>query len=222
VSSVGLEALSKLPHLKKFVFQDADWVVFGRCILLSAQFLPQLRVAGVDIMSKVGTGEFSYTYSIHNAIVERQQPVQLDLEEVMLKGGVQLHPTCRLPRLKAMHLADPSKNFLGLVDRFPSVTELGFYNASSTRILELLPLVGCRLSSLVIEESRKFLPLAEILTLCPNLKNLQLFRCRLIPSVGGPQVVKFKWPDEDLFQSLEHVQIETRYDALPEGFMKKV
>jgi hypothetical protein len=176
VSSVGFEALSKLPHLKKFTFQHADWVVFSRCIFLSAQFLPQLRVVGVDISLWVGLGVFSDTSRTHNVVVEHQQPVHLSLEEVVLSRGVQLHPTCRLPHLKSMHLIHPSSNLLSLLEPFPTVTELGFYDASTARILKLLSVVGCRLSSLIIENPRpRVLPLSDILALCRNLKNLQLY-----------------------------------------------
>jgi hypothetical protein len=222
VSNDGFKALSKLPNLKKFTFHHAKGVVFSRCILLSTQFLPQLRVVGVDISSWVRPGVFTGTNRIHNSLVEHHQPVHLGLEEVLLNRRVQLHPTCRLPHLKSMHLIHPSSNLLSLLEPFPTVTELGFYDALTTRILELLPLVGCRLSSLIIEEPRpRFVPLSDILTLCPNLKSLQLFGCRLTP-FGDEDVIPFKWPSQDLFRSLEYVQIEKRYDALPEGFIKKV
>ena len=226
VSDVAFEALSKLPHLKKFLFQHAEWVVFNRGILLSAKFLPQLQVVGVDVVTRVGTGVFSFTSNpIHNTLVERQHPVHLGLEEIVLSRRVQLHPTCRLPHLKSMHLIHPSRNLVTLPELFATITELGFYDALSTRILEVLPLVGYRLSSLIIQEPIPlFLPLSEILTLCPNLKSLQLFRCQLTP-VGDGEVVKFKWPNKDCFQSLEYVHIEMRHghdSLLPEGFLKKV
>lgn len=224
VSHVGFEALSKLPHLKKFTFHHAKGVVFSRCILLSAQFLPQLRVVGVDISSWVRPGVFSGTNRIHNSLVEHQQPVHLGLEEVVFNRRVQLHPTCRLPNLKSMHLIQPSSNLLSLLELFPTVTELGFYDAMSSRILELLSFVGCRLSSLIIEEPTPwFLPLSDILTLCPNLKSLQLFDCPLTPFEDG-EVIPFKWPSKDLFRSLEYVHIVKPYydSALPEGFITKV
>jgi hypothetical protein len=216
VSSVGFKALSKLQNLQKFLFFEWNWEVEHKCLLMCAQFLPRLQMAGKDT-TKNGTGSFTHataTNGYHKELVEQEQRVPLGLQHLVIKGQVRLHPTCQLPELKALHLNWPGEDAVSLLDRFPTVTELSFFHADAKVVKLVLQKVGWRLSKLGFGDCLTLGSLPETLKLCPNLNSLWLGGCQFDQFFG-------LWP-KNLMDHLEEVDIDMDNKQLPQGFIKQV
>ena len=110
VSSVGFEALSKLKHLQQFLFGEIDAVIWQlisrrqhlqlqkKFLLLCAQFLPKLRIAGFNFANVYSFQIFDLSADddnsecYHDLIV--QQPLKLGIEQLLVSGGVKIHEKC--------------------------------------------------------------------------------------------------------------------------------
>lgn len=113
------------------------------------------------------------TNGYHTPMLEQKQPVNLELVEVILKGQVHPHPTCQLPYLQKLHWFRPSGDVLGFLNRFQTITEIGFYEADVKVIKLMLQQVGWRLNKLILDNI-SLVSITDILQLCPNLKSLLL------------------------------------------------
>jgi hypothetical protein len=217
VSSVGFEALSKLKNLQQFLFRDLeqDWHLHERCLLLCTQFLPKLRIVGLDFsdlsletFSEEDDGNF-----YHDQVV--QQPIQLGLEEVILSGDAQPHHKCQLPQLRTLHLFRPVGDVAGMCDRFLALEVISFYEAKAETVMAVLQLVGHRLHKLILDEIKPGkLSVSKMLQLCPNLKHLHMVLCEFDDSYTV-------WPVE-MLSCLEEVNIQMVYEPLPCGLIVKV
>jgi hypothetical protein len=220
VTSVGIQALSKLKNLQQFLFADLCRESFKlqlQCLLLCAQFLPRLRIVGSEfkylssesMLECAQAGKF-----YHNQVL--QLPSQLCLEKLILSGEVKLHDACQLPELRELHLFSPSSSVVGYFrERFSAISHIGFYKSAVETAMEVLQLVGGRIRSLVIEEPLLELSMVTILQLCPKLNKLKLYKCMLSD-------FNITWKDQ-LFSCLEDVTLECMLDEpFPHGFIKMV
>lgn len=178
-------------------------------LLMCAKFLPQLQIVGSLHHYDVDTDAY------HKPLLEQEQPIQLGLQEVVMMGEVRFHPTCKLPNLQRMLLFNPTGDVLGLVQRFPGLTELFLSKLEIKVIIDVLKEVGRQLIKLEILETRS-LSLPDIMQLCPNAKYLDLNQCRLNEFYGT-------WPN-NLFSNLETFRLKCTktFKPLPSGFMKQV
>lgn len=217
VTCTGFKALSTLPHLKRLFFNSLKWEQVHRGVLMCAQFLPRLQMIGMETsehcLSRLSTGSADSSKLYHKDLVEQQQPVQLSLTHLILKGDTNLHPTCQLPELKALHLLEPCGEILGLIDRFQTITELSFYDANVDLIKLVLGKIGWRLSKLGFQGQLQ--SMSEYLQLCPNLKCLCLEECRFVDMFFGSR------PD-DFLQSLEQVNFNVAYTRALTGLIPQV
>jgi hypothetical protein len=219
VTSSGFKALANLRHLRRFLFGEAfnNSVVEHKCLNLSAKFLPQLHMNGIDL------NHFSLNYcegerydKYHNAMVQQRQPAPLSLQQVLLSGNVRLHESCQLPALQELHLLYINKNAaVQLCSRFTSFSVLAFYQTKKDSVMAVLQLVGQRISSLRLDDMLEQLSLVEILQSCPNLRILRIdeycefdYFCK-------------KWP-KDILNCLEEVYLDMQYEQLPQGFITTV
>lgn len=228
VSSVGLEALSKLQHLRMLLFGEyvETWEQETKFLLLCSQFLPQLRAAGRHF----GVYNFNELYmnmgldvdthinrtSYHHYVVQQQEPCKLSLEHLLLKEDVQPHEKCQLPELQSLTVTRPNGDVLKMINRYSTISALAFYETDFSPldlVTEVLQGIGRRLHTLVLSEIPNPFSLSEVLQLCPNVKHLRLDFCHFNDS-------SIEWP-ENLLSCLEEVHFCCPYKAPPD-FIKQV
>jgi hypothetical protein len=206
VSSVGFEALSKLKHLQQFLFGEIDadinWQLKEKFLLLCAQFLPKLRIAGFNYANLYSFHIFDLsadddnTECYHDLIV--QQPLKLGIEQLLVSGGVKIHEKCQLPHLRALNISRlTASNISGIFLRFTTITELAICGTMTDTVIKVLQIVGQRLSKLALGHLMEF-KLVEALQLCPKLKHLQIIGCKFDDSDS-------EWQKEDDFSCLEEI-----------------
>jgi hypothetical protein len=206
VSSAGIQALATLPFLRKFTFwiEGRKWLPEQqRCLLLCSQFLPRLKISGMEYKLKIPFEYNDYPMKefIHNPVI--LQPRNLGLEQVILSGEVNPHPNCKLPLLQRVCWATPSGDVLGFFNKFQTITELGFFFAEEKVVVQVLKEVGRRLTKLVLHRINSF-SLSTILTLCPNLKYVCFSECSSFKDSSDI------WP-QNMFQSLEEFHLSMGY-----------
>lgn len=215
VSSVGFEALSKLPRLREFLYGEyAIYEEHVRFLLLCAQYLPQLKLAGQSF-------DFLYGVNTHGSITHNevvQQPVKLSLADLTIGCGVQLHDNFQVPELESLSLWMPMTNVRGLCERFSSISALGLYEplitpeAPEDVVIPVLQSVGHRLRSLALSDVPQPLSLAHILELCPRLERLRIEHCNFNDTSDV-------WPTRH-FLCMEEVVVGPQ--KLPPGFIMQV
>jgi hypothetical protein len=222
VSSAGFKALSKLSHLQQFLFGDfkESWEFQQKCLLLCAQFLPKLRIAGfnfadaysLDMLNSMVDGEVGDFY--HDQVV--QHPFKIGLEELMVSGNVQIHESCQLPNLRALYTSQLTDgNIAGLFSRFTTITELGICKTKTDTVMNVLQIVGRSLSKIALVQLPQKFSLLKIFQLCPNLERLHIIVCKFNDSDS-------LWPME-ILGCLEEVNFQMIFDEpLPRGFIVKV
>ena len=221
VSSVGFEALSKLNHLRQFLFGDYNesMELEQKCLLLCALFLPKLQISGFDFTEPclqtfhlLVDGDLRYFY--HDQVV--QLPIKIGLEQLVVSGNVQIHKNFQLPELRTLYLCrliDENENVAGMLDRFSTISELGLFKLETDTVIKVLQLVGRKLRKLAMGELQGLL-LLKILQLCPSLRNLQITLCKF-------DDLDTVWPVE-FFSCLEEVVLQMQFDPLPSSFTVQV
>lgn len=220
VSSVGFKALSNLPFLRTFSFNDESksWETRQlKHLLMCIQFLPRLAIAGkMNLIKKFKFLCFRYSDyygGYHDKVVHL--PVQLSLEEVILERKVHPHPNCQLPNLRRVHWTSPCGDVVRFFNKFQTITELGLYGAEAKLVEQVVQKVGARLRKLVLEMSNCSLP--GVFKDCPNLEFLRLEYC-IFPDHTPT------WPN-NMFRFLQEVELDVDLfgkEVMPEGFIKHV
>jgi hypothetical protein len=221
VSSVGFEALSKLNHLRQFLFGDYNesMELEQKCLLLCALFLPKLQISGFDFTEPclqtfhlLVDGDLRYFY--HDQVV--QLPIKIGLEQLVVSGNVQIHKNFQLPELRTLYLCrliDENENVAGMLDRFSTISELGLFKLETDTVIKVLQLVGRKLRKLAMGELQGLL-LLKILQLCPSLRHLQITLCKF-------DDLDTVWPVE-FFSCLEEVVLQMQFNPLPSSFTVQV
>lgn len=221
VSSIGFNALSSLKHLQQFLFGDfkESWEFQQECLLMSAKFLPKLRVAGfnfadafsLDMLNAMVDGDVGDFY--HDQVV--QQPFRLGLEELMINGDVQIHESCQMPNLRALYTSQLTDgNIAEVFNRFSTITELGICQTKTDTVMNVLQTVGRSLSKLALGQLPQKISLLKILQLCPKLKKLHITACKF-------DDMDILWSLE-ILSYLEEANLEMTLEPLPCGFIVKV
>jgi hypothetical protein len=104
---------------------------------------------------------------------------------------------------------------VGLLKRFPDLTELGLYKTEASTIMLLLQQLGQRLSRLTLLDAHQKLKFSEVLRLCPNLQMFHVHFCYFEESSDF-------WPQFDCAKSLQELSLHMFYKVLSPGFIFKV
>lgn len=211
VSNAGFEALSKLCHLRHFLFgntidNDSEWEQEQKFLLLCSQYLPHLKVAGrsLDNLQWYTSTEETFFYEdcqkYHNIIVQIKQSAKLSLEHLFIGGEVQLNENFECPELQRLILWKPSADIFSLCERFTSISVLELCCIDSSplqreSILRVLQSMGLRLRSLKLSYSSNLLSLAQVLQYCPSLKNFLAYFSHFKDAL-------MEWPDS-IFSCME-------------------
>jgi len=104
---------------------------------------------------------------------------------------------------------------VGLLKRFPDLTELGLYETEASTIMLVLQQLGQRLSRLTLLDAHQKLKFSEVLRLCPNLQMFHVHFCYF-------EDCSDFWPQVDCAKSLQELSLHMFYKVFPPGFIFKV
>jgi hypothetical protein len=211
VSSVGFEALSTLRHLRRFHFAeclDVTWKHEKNCLLLCAQYLPQLKFIGRYHDFFCGGAQRS---DHHNHLVMQQHLPKLSLALLIIGQEVNPHENFYVPELESLSLWMPMKDPVGLCDRFSTISALALYRPNSDVVMTVLQSVGGRLRSLSLYDVQQPMSFAKIFEFCPRLENIKIGVCSSIDTV---------WP-EKCFSCVKKARMSGS-DNFPQGFIMQV
>ena len=221
MSSVGIEALSKLRYLRHFnyCFEDNVTEDEPRCLLLCAQHLPRLQCVGstklLSDWDQMLLLELDYDIgSFHDEVVK--QPFTLGLRQMMLeKKDTVPHKEFLVPDLQALHLSGPRNDVVDLCDRYSTVSHLGLHRSNADLVIKTLQGVGGRLTRLWLADTEGDLSLSTILQLCPNLVQFKINKL----TCGDWHI---QLPKNVLLSSLEEVSMDLNFNSVPHHIIIKV
>lgn len=231
VSSVGFEALSKLRHLRQFLFGESlyglEWEHEKKLLLLSSRILPQLRVAGrcfdilLDIDVLYGADVFEHSTGYHDEMVQEKIAV-LSLENLVLGRDVHPYENLQMPELKSLSLWFPNnEDVLPLCERFSNISQLGIHSCEEhgheEMIKKVLQSLGQQLRLLLLDEVSQTPSLAEILRFCPRLERFRL--CSYFHNFSLDDGASNEWPERS-FSCMEEVVLQV--NNIPCGFIMQV
>jgi hypothetical protein len=210
VSCVGFGALSTLCHLRQFHFAESMatiWTHEKKCLLLCAQYLPQLKFIGRYHDFLCGAAQRP---DHHNHLVSNEQHLpKLSLAHLIIGEEVKPRVNFYVPELESLSLWMPMKDVVGLCDRFSTISALALYRPSADVVLAALERVGQRLRSLSLFDVFQPMSFAKLFECCPRLENFRIELCICIDTV---------WPKK-WFNCVKEARVS---GSLPSGFIMQV
>jgi len=223
VTSIGFQALSTLLHLKQFLFgncfEGRSWEHLQKCILLCAQYLPHLKVAGRQFDILYG---YSRGCNYHKELLHQQQLPKQSLADLIIGSDVEPFKNLQFPVLESLSLWLPVKDMVSLCDRFSTITALALHGSSpdTAVIMTLLQSVGGRLRTLALQEVQRPLSLAQVFEYCPRLGGFRIQFCNFNDDPST------EWPDK-YFNNVKEAHVgnqrpDAGWESLPPGFLMQV
>lgn len=199
----GLVALSKLPHLRHFLFASAfaqhrNFPVELRRAALCLRLMPKLKVVGSDFdeNSRKQRIPHIYDHTYHNSVVDVDAPTELHLEELRLGYGARIPDPELLPDvrrlifLQAYRVEDATEQEMQQHLRLPSlgasldsllrlrqVSELFLAKSSWHDVGRFLEAYGPQLQKLRLKPYSERLALHQIFSACPKLVECGIYGC---------------------------------------------
>ncbi|XP_065336476.1 uncharacterized protein LOC135937279 [Cloeon dipterum] len=172
VSSLGINALSKLEHFQDLQFglnagtDDTVEMFFLLCI----QRLPTLHSIQFKLLY---TSSIRHTCKFTASALRRiREELTLALKTLFLEGEANPSPNLLLPNLETLYLLKPSTEFFP-DERFSKLTELSLHDADPNVCDRILRSVGRQLQTLSISVTET-LALDVLVRECPNLEQLSI------------------------------------------------
>jgi hypothetical protein len=178
---VGLEALSRLPHLRHLYFctVNASEAERRRLQLQCMQLLPNLQRAD----------NYYAERSDHNGVFALAADSELQLEHVSLSHALaaEAPPTCRLANVRSLQLIETqfARPPAVLLAAFAHVTTLNACELDGGVLRQVLAALGGRLTHLTLHE-QQCRSLAEVFYLCPQLEHFHSSFCSFGPCHAIP------------------------------------
>jgi hypothetical protein len=225
VSEKGFLALSRMKHLRVFLFADFDRMKRKpdtelTQVLLCMQLMPRLQLVGREFdLSECVNLMGRHLFCYHDSLQQLRHPMRLDLHELVLSGECgRLSKNIQLPEVRRLHLYMPSADDLRpLLRKLSQVTELGLWKVSGEVLSQILAQLGARLDKLYVLGTDP-VQLGRVFECCPRLSELRIVQTD-VASGCTPM------PPSSSFarlRLLEITQESGKYGVMPRGFLTHV